>query len=372
MKEYKNNSQNNNFNSIFELFTKNYSQIEYFGKTLGKGAYGEVREVKLKNNVKIMAAKLVKKENDDILNDSEIAQDLRGNNIIKSFNIISREFNGEDYDLIIMEKAIFRDLGKLTEFYYKNNLLKLIIKDPFDEKIGDNLLRFYTKQVIDELETIDRNYFVHFDIKPKNVLRPHSALKKKVKDYNKIKISGGTQQNLTEEYFNKEKVIEEEARKQDYIALGSTLYYLKYGEHLLKNRNFEEFMINEENPERKLLNIKLPYVRSGQNKEKEFINFLTSLLHCDPEHNSSIEEIYRSKWLNANKDKLELIVNSNENDEEKIIMELQKSNYLINKEKTLQKPKQNFRFKKTKEKYNKIIYKRYNIKKYFYLIFLDK
>ena len=54
---------------------------------------------------------------------------------------ISREFNGEDYTLIIMEKAILRDLGKLTEFYYKHNLLKLIFEDPFYQKIGDNFLK---------------------------------------------------------------------------------------------------------------------------------------------------------------------------------------------------------------------------------------
>ena len=43
-----------------------------------------------------------------------------------------------------MEKAILRDLGKFTEFYCKNNLLKLIIEEPFSQRIGDNFLIFYS------------------------------------------------------------------------------------------------------------------------------------------------------------------------------------------------------------------------------------
>jgi hypothetical protein len=73
----------------------------------------------------MMAAKLVKKDNDNNMNELEVAQDLRGNNIIKINKTITREYNGDDYDLIIMEKAILRDLGKLTEFYYKHNFLLL-------------------------------------------------------------------------------------------------------------------------------------------------------------------------------------------------------------------------------------------------------
>ena len=192
MKETKDNSENNTFDSVFEFFRKNVNQIEYFGKTLAKGAYGEIREVKLKTSEKLMAAKLVKKDNDDYMNETEIAKDLRENKITKIFKTISREFNGKYYDLIILEKTIFRDLGKLTEFYYKNNLLKLIIKDPFDEKNGDNLLIFYTKQIIDGLERLDRKYFVHFDVKPVNLLPAYSGLKKKVKKDNKNKIPGCT------------------------------------------------------------------------------------------------------------------------------------------------------------------------------------
>ena len=61
-------SKINNFNDVFDYFKKNVNEIEYIGKTLRKGDYGEIREVKLKNCMKIMAAKLVKKDNDNNMN----------------------------------------------------------------------------------------------------------------------------------------------------------------------------------------------------------------------------------------------------------------------------------------------------------------
>ena len=169
MVENKDISKINNFNYVFNYFKKSVNEIEYFGKILGKIFYGEIREIKLKNYMKIMEVKLVKKDNDNHLNETEVCEDLRGNNI-KINKAISREFIGEDYDLIIMEKAILRDLGKLTEFYHKHNLLKLIIEEPFSHRIGDNFLRFYAKQIINDLETLDKNDFVYFNTKQENLL----------------------------------------------------------------------------------------------------------------------------------------------------------------------------------------------------------
>ena len=97
-----------------------------------------------------------------------------------------------------------------------------------------------------------------------------------------------------------------------------------------------------------LLNVKIAYIRSRQENEQEFIVFLTSLIYYNPDERPSFEQIYGNKWLNANREELELITASNESDEEKVIMELQKSDFLINKEKEMLKKKENFRFKKKK------------------------
>ena len=164
-----------NYNQIFEIFENEENEIEYFGRSLGKSVYGEVREIKLKNSVKMMAAKLVKKGRDDNnMNETMVALEIRGNNIIKINKVITEIINDEEYDLVIMEKALLRDLGKLNEYYHKHNLLNLIGENTFDKKEGENtsnnLLRFFSKQIIDGLEILDRNDFVHFDIKPENLL----------------------------------------------------------------------------------------------------------------------------------------------------------------------------------------------------------
>ena len=76
-------------------------------------------------------------------------KELKGYNIIRIENLISKIVENKEYIMILMEKAILR------YSYFCYNLLKLIY-EPFDEHLGDNLLRFYSKQIIDELETLNR------------------------------------------------------------------------------------------------------------------------------------------------------------------------------------------------------------------------
>ena len=348
-KDYKDNKD---FSEVFESFKNDDPQIEYFSKPLGKGAYGEVREVKLSNSSKVMAAKLILKDKKENSKEIIVAQELRGNNIIKINKTISKEFKGEEYDLIIMEKALLRDLGKLTEFYFHHNLLKLIY-DPFDEIIGNNFLRFYARQIIDGLELLDRKNFVHFDIKPENLLITINlnikisdfSLLTKVNDGEKVKIPGGTQGYLTEEYFRKEKVSSDVARKQDYFALGSTLFYLKFGEPLINYQQFDEPMINADRIV-DILHKKIAFIQSRKVIEQGLIDFLKSLIEYKPADRPTFEKIFRNKWLNKNREIIDLIAYANENDEEKVIMELQKSDFLINKQKN--KKGKNFKFVKKK------------------------
>ena len=150
-----------------------------------------------------------------------------------------------------MEKAILRDLGKLNEFFHRHNLLKLIYI-PFIEKAGDNLLRFYSNQIINSLETLDRNYYVHFDLKPENLLisigliikLSDFSILRKIKteneNQNSTRIPGGTHGYLSPEYFINKQVSLEDARKQDYFALGLCLFIIKYGNQMLKYKKYED------------------------------------------------------------------------------------------------------------------------------------
>ena len=185
---------------------------------------------------------------------------------------------------------------------------------------------------------------------------------RKVKD-TQTRIPGGTPGYLSPEFYINKEVDSEIARKQDYFALGATLYFLKYGEPLLKyNGNNEDILIANEIVDllvEKRDNIKLEKMSDG-----EFINFLCSLIQFKPENRPYFEEIYRSIWLNQNSEQINNILSFNQGREDKLIIELQKSDFLIKKEKDLnsenenrQKSKDNKNIKKDivkKKKNNKL------------------
>ena len=335
--------------NIFKKFQdgNNFTNI---GKVLGKGTFGEVRDITYKN--KTMAGKIIKQGKNEIEGEYE-AYDLRGQNIIKISKILKDDYDNSTYYLIIMEKAILRDLGKLSDYYHNHNLLKLIF-NPFNEAAGDNLLRFYSKQIVNALEILNRGRYVHFDLKPENLLISISlivklsdfSLLKKINDEDMIKIPGGTNGYLTPEYYNKgEKISGSKARKQDYFALGATLFFLKFGRQMLKYKKSEDntsiaLSIIEK------LQYEKSFIRSSNFADQDFIDFICSLISISPDDRPDFESIYRNKWLNKNSDELHKIFWGFEYDEEKLIMELQKNDYLIEKEKQINKTPCRFKFKK--------------------------
>ena len=219
------------FDHLFEQFKKSNKDIEDTKKILGNGAFGEVREIKYKG--KVYAGKLAEKKNGK-LNPEKI----RGPNIIKIYKIFEQKIRGKEYNLILMEKAVLKDLGTMIKHLYHYNFLKLI-NQPFLEVIGNNLLKFFVKQILQGLEILERNELVHFDIKPENLLI-HSGLNLKISDFSflmdlqeydnnskSIKIPGGTPGYVTPEFFHNTTIDKITAKKQDYFALGATIFLLK-------------------------------------------------------------------------------------------------------------------------------------------------
>ena len=351
-----------NLSDIFEVFKNEENEIECFGRNLGEDGSGNLREIKLKKNNKLMAAKLIKKRREDIFNETMIQEEKRVYSIINPNKIISKTINGEDYDLLIMEKiekSLLRDFGIYIEYNYKYNIFKLIKENIFNETIGDNLLRFYAKNIIDSLDNVNRNFLVHFDINPENLLIAINIIIKisdfslVANDNSLIKIPGGTPGFLTSEYYyNKEKVTSDEAKKQNYIDLCSTLFYLKYGEHLLIYKN-DDSSIDMDYAKENLIT-KYEHIKARQPTAHKIMDFLISLILYDANKRENIDKIYRNKWLNENKEFIEDIVHCNEIDEEKIMIELQKSDHLINENNELylennNKKQKKFRFKKRKK-----------------------
>ena len=315
--------------------------IEAFGKELGHGSFGVVKDVRYKN--KIFAGKLVMKDTSE---EDKLTSELRGPNIIRIHKICKPKVkNGNIYHLVIMEKAILRDLGKLNNYFHDHNLLKLKYEDPFDEKLEDTLLRYYARQIIDGLEILDRNDFVHFDIKPDNILITANLVLKlsdfsilKKLDYNvkEFKIPGGTPGYITPEYYLSQKMPPEYIKTQDYFGLGSTLFFLKFGKQFLKYRKYEDKkLIADRVIDIILRNIN--YIQKKKLMDRDLIHFLHKLIIVKPSERFNFEEMYRNKWLNKNLDYLNNVVANFETDEEKLLLELQKQDSIIRKNQIIEK-----------------------------------
>jgi serine/threonine protein kinase len=337
------------FDNVFNEFKKSDKNIEFIGKVLGEGGFGEVRDMKYKG--KLCAGKITEKKFQNSL-----AEKIKGPNIIKIYDILEKKYDGKDYSLIIMEKALLRDLGAMINHLHQHNFIKLI-NNPFLELIGNNLLKYFVKQIVQGMETLDKNELVHFDIKPENILI-QSGLVLKVTDFSflmnlqdnenekSIKIPGGTKGYVTPEYYQKKEIDKLTAKKQDYFALGATIYLLKVGYQMLKYKKYENDTLTEDRII-DLLQRDVAHIRADPLMDKDFVDFLCQLIQYIPEERPSFEEIYRNKWLNKDLDEISFIINSFIEGEESVLMkELIKSDYLIKKQAEIKKEenRKNFTF----------------------------
>ena len=343
-------------NEIFEIFRESSSYINQIGKILGTGKSCVVRELNYRNSKKVVG-RLIKRENND-----KVKYDIiGGHNILKTLKILTKNIGNEKFDLIIEEKAILRDLEKLFSFYHKFYLLKLIFH-PFDEKVSDNFMRFITIQIINGLEILYRNNLIYYNIEPSNILISlnlqvkFSQFKKLTKykeefDQNKeVEIMGIDEKYSSPEYYLNSKMSLENAKKQDLFALGVTLFFLKYGDDLI---NFKKDENDDEINKRRLINyLERIYglIKSKENINPDFAKLICSLIQINPEDRPTFEKIYGNKWLNENKEKIDLYRKVFDSDEEKLIEEFQKMDFLIRKENNLEKKKmKKFTFKKNKK-----------------------
>ena len=168
---------------------------------------------------------------------------------------------------------------------------------------------------------------------------------------NKLVIPGGTQGYLSIEYYkNKGHIIpEKDANKQDFFALGVTLFFMKYGKDMIKDykNKKKESKENNENKDENFVYLKIAdylvdeiqnamnEIKTTKSSEKDFIDFLISLIQFNAEDRSNFEQIYRNKWINKNWEEILEIFHINISDEEKLILELDKSDFIIKKKQYL-------------------------------------
>ena len=382
------------------LNKRNLELCEESSEKLGSGFFGSVFEVrKIDNKNFVFAAKVIFGK---IAKIREKVKEFRGINIIKINLEIIDEIN-EIY-IIIMELSAMGHLGKLyyngyeTVDNHQRDLSflniekdKRIFKEPFVEKFGDNLIRFFTKQMISAIKVFNQGNLVHFDIKPLNILL-FKNLEIKLIDFSFLKrlddkeepktIPGGTPGYLTPEFFYESVYYmeDEELRTQDYFAIGATIFFLKYGKNMLNYRTFSKEIkddnkielskAKEEKRKKKLakerakyksieneltgdilvycLDNAIDFIKKQKYQDKNFDEFLCGLIQFKPKYRNNFEKIIRNKWLNKNLEEIKKIEKIYTIDESNLLLELQKSDFIINNVKRYRKE-----FDKLNETYDK-------------------
>ena len=342
---------------------------------IDSGAFGLVAEIKYKGDSKKKYVAKVSERNKEYLNESDIILEFRGPNIVKFIKIYQKKYENKDYDLILMEKASFKDLNSFIRNLKEKNNLELIFKNPF-EIVGDNLIRYIVKQLMKGFETFYLGNYCHFDFKPENTLIFDNLVAKlsdfgflrnpeKIKDNNnKVEVPGFTPGYIPPEYYynDNHSISVEEASKFDYFALGATIYFIKYGKIMMeypkfkKSIQYADYMI-------KLIERAIDKIQSTKSNDKDFNEFLISLIQYKTENRSSFEEIYRNKWLNKNWKKILEIKENNISEEKNLIIELDKSEFLFEKNKHINEQRKQTGIINTNEsKSNKIHYHKFKLK----------
>ena len=366
---------------LIMIFEQSFpGQLKFTGKILGQGGFSKIYDILLNGTI-TGAGKILKEKDDNkdniIINEKKKKDEidfylaLKGKNIIRQHSLFKVMSGDKNYVLIVMEKANLSDLNKLNEYIRKKNLLKTI-ESPFKD-LSENLLRLYIKQIVNGLETIRKYGYVHFDLKPKNFLVTYN-LGVKITDYsimkcirdeeNPIKLPGGTTGFIAPEYYEKKTVDAKIVYKSDIFGLGSSFFTLKTNENFLdipksltSTQQHYKILYQYERSIKRIESL----VNEGMSED--FVELLKNMLKLNPKDRIDFEFIYRNRWVNKYYRELDKIIENYDSEEERMIMEFQKSDIILNhfeevkkiknrlkKYKPIHKPKKYKRKKNKKEK----------------------
>ncbi|XP_006879149.1 PREDICTED: serine/threonine-protein kinase MRCK beta [Elephantulus edwardii] len=128
-------------------------------KVIGRGAFGEVAVVKMKNTERIYAMKILNKW--EMLKRAETAcfreeRDVLVNGDCQWITTLHYAFQDENYLYLVMD------------YYVGGDLLTLLSK--FEDRLPEDMARFYIGEMVLAIDSIHQLHYVHRDIKPDNIL----------------------------------------------------------------------------------------------------------------------------------------------------------------------------------------------------------
>ncbi|KAJ8269907.1 hypothetical protein GJAV_G00108110 [Gymnothorax javanicus] len=128
-------------------------------KVIGRGAFGEVAVVKMKETEEVYAMKILNKW--EMLKRAETACFREERNVL---------VNGDSQWITSLHYAFQDDnyLYLVMDYYVGGDLLTLLSK--FEDRLPEDMARFYVAEMVLAVHSIHQQNYVHRDIKPDNVL----------------------------------------------------------------------------------------------------------------------------------------------------------------------------------------------------------
>ncbi|XP_032876598.1 serine/threonine-protein kinase MRCK alpha isoform X3 [Amblyraja radiata] len=128
-------------------------------KVIGRGAFGEVAVVKLKNAEKVFAMKILNKW--EMLKRAETAcfreeRDVLVNGDSQWITTLHYAFQDDNYLYLVMD------------YYVGGDLLTLLSK--FEDRLPEDMAKFYLAEMVLAIDSVHQLHYVHRDIKPDNIL----------------------------------------------------------------------------------------------------------------------------------------------------------------------------------------------------------
>ncbi|KAI5090519.1 serine/threonine-protein kinase MRCK beta isoform X2 [Silurus meridionalis] len=128
-------------------------------KVIGRGAFGEVAVVKMKNTERIYAMKILNKW--EMLKRAETAcfreeRDVLVNGDCQWITTLHYAFQDDNFLYLVMD------------YYVGGDLLTLLSK--FEDRLPEDMSKFYLAEMVLAIHSIHQQNYVHRDIKPDNVL----------------------------------------------------------------------------------------------------------------------------------------------------------------------------------------------------------